>query len=116
MFYDNFIRACEKKGLSPSAVLRRAGASTGNIERWRNGVLPKAPMLKRLSEALDVPISELNSEAPSEVENIESAELVDYLDQLRDRPEMRMLFSVAKNASKEDVEAIVHFIESLRKS
>lgn len=115
MFYDNFIRICEQKGVSPTAVIRRAGASTGNLDRWRSGVTPKAPMLKRLSEALEVPVSELTGEITPEKPG-ERSELTEYLDQLRERPEMRMLFSVAKDASKEDVEAVARFIESLRKS
>ena len=119
MFYDNFIRLCEQKGVSPTAVIRCAGASTGNLDRWRNGVTPKVPMLRRLSEALGVSVSELTGEEIPErdaAKHTGNSELVEYLDQLRERPEMRMLFSVAKNAKKSEIEAIVRFIESLRKS
>lgn len=42
-------------------------------------------------------------------------ELADYLDVLKNRPEMRMLFDVSKNATKEQIESIVHFIEGLSK-
>ena len=38
----------------------------------------------------------------------------EYLQQLRDRPELRMLFSLTKNATKQDVEAAVRIIEALR--
>ena len=41
-------------------------------------------------------------------------ELTEYLQQLRDRPELRMLFSLTKNATKQDVEAAVRIIEALR--
>ena len=40
-------------------------------------------------------------------------ELKEYLDELRNRSEMRMLFSVTKNADKKKIEAIVKFIEEL---
>ena len=40
--------------------------------------------------------------------------LLGYLEQLRDRPELRMLFSLTKNATKQDVEAAVRIIEALR--
>jgi len=43
-------------------------------------------------------------------------ELTEYLEQLRTRPEMRMLFSISKNATKEDVERAVAIIEALRKT
>ncbi len=42
----------------------------------------------------------------------EDAELGEYLEELRDRPEMKMLFSLAKNATKEDVEAAVRIIKA----
>lgn len=41
-------------------------------------------------------------------------ELLEYLDQLRNRDEMRLLFSVTKGATKEQVEAIVKMIESMQ--
>jgi len=43
-------------------------------------------------------------------------ELTEYLEQLRTRPEMRMLFSISKNATKEDVERAVAIIEAQRKT
>ena len=43
-------------------------------------------------------------------------ELTAYLDSLRTRPEMRMLFSVANDCTKEDVEKAVAVIEALRKT
>ena len=42
-------------------------------------------------------------------------ELNEYLDELRNRSEMRMLFKLAKGATKEDVEQAVKIIEALRK-
>lgn len=40
-------------------------------------------------------------------------DLAQYLDILKNRPEMRMLFDVSKNATKEQIEAIVRFIEGM---
>lgn len=37
----------------------------------------------------------------------EDEELTEYLDELKNRPEMKMLFSLAKGATKEDVEKAV---------
>lgn len=42
--------------------------------------------------------------------------LAEYLEMLRSRPECRMLFSVAKDATKADVEKAVAIIEALRKT
>lgn len=46
----------------------------------------------------------------------EDRELTEYLEMLRSRPEMRMLFSTAKGATKSDVEKAVAIIEALRKA
>lgn len=44
----------------------------------------------------------------------EDQELTEYLEVLKTRPEMRMLFQLSKDATKEDVEAAVRIIEALR--
>ena len=40
-------------------------------------------------------------------------ELDEYLQELRTRPEMKMLFNLTKNATKEDVEKAVKIIETM---
>lgn len=45
----------------------------------------------------------------------EDEELNEYLEMLKTRKECRMLFQLAKNATKEDVEQAVKIIEALRK-
>ncbi len=45
----------------------------------------------------------------------EDDELTEYLDELHNRPEMKMLFKVAKKATKEDVEKAVKIIEMFKK-
>ena len=41
------------------------------------------------------------------------SELEEYLEELRTRPEMKMLFNLTKNATKEDVEKAVKIIEMM---
>ena len=41
-------------------------------------------------------------------------ELTAYLEALRDRPEMRALFRLSQNATREDVETAVTILEALR--
>jgi transcriptional regulator with XRE-family HTH domain len=47
---------------------------------------------------------------------IEDEELTEYLQELKSRPEMKMLFKLSKNATKEDIEKTVKIIEALKKS
>jgi hypothetical protein len=46
----------------------------------------------------------------------EDAELREYLEMLRSRPECRALLSTVKGATKAEVEENVRFIEALRQS
>ena len=45
---------------------------------------------------------------------LEDSELWSYLEELKNRPEMRMLFKCAADATKEDVEKAVKIIEALQ--
>ena len=51
--------------------------------------------------------------SPSAIDVVDP-ELQEYLEVLRTRPEMRMLFSTTKTATKAQIEAIVNFIEGLQ--
>jgi Predicted transcriptional regulators len=48
------------------------------------------------------------------LDKADTDELTEYLDELHKRPEMKMLFKVAKKASKEDVEKAVKIIEMFK--
>ena len=41
-------------------------------------------------------------------------DLREYLEELRSRPEKRLLFSVTKNATRSQIEAIVKMIEEMQ--
>ena len=70
-------------------------------------------LLEAMADFFGVSVSAmLGREAPGLVNG--DAELTAYLEELRDRPELRMLFSLTKDAAKEDVEAAVKIIEALR--
>jgi len=79
--------------------------------------LERSQILKKHGVPLDLKTeaSRLLRDNPSDTIN-QDPELTAYLEELRTRPEMRMLFSVAKGASKADVEKAVAIIEALRKT
>ena len=67
-----------------------------------------------LGKTREAPILIAENQGPDLVNG--DPELTAYLDSLRNRPELRMLFSVAKGATKADVEKAVAIIEALRKT
>lgn len=97
------------------------GVGKSTISMYENGNRePDFETLEKLADYFNVPMStffpsgELPTNASSYVNS--DPELTAYLEELRTRPEMRMLFSVAKDATKEDVEKAVAIIEALRKT
>ena len=69
----------------------------------------------KLNTTVEYLTGETDNPANSEPDSqSESDELTEYLTELKTRPEMRMLFSLAKGATKKDVEDAVRIIEALR--
>jgi len=55
------------------------------------------------------------SDFESPLPSAPDVELWDYLEELKNRPEMRMLFKCAADATREDIEQAVRIIEALQK-
>ena len=82
---------------------------------------PSLQTLKDMAEYFHVTVSELIDDAKNETSILYEAkkrqdeeELARYLEMLRTRPEMRVLLDTVEGATKEEVEANVKFLETLR--
>ena len=99
-----------KIGMPPStlfSILRNVGgASIDNIIKICKGLNIKPDELAEIGEEITIP-----SETKGYFTNSEAAEFAEYL---RTRPGARMLFSAAKDMSKEDMEETVKYIEFLK--
>lgn len=113
MFYDMFDKLCKDKGVSPSGACVDMGLSRSLGAKWKSkGENPSYEVLQKIAEYFGVTTDYLvGKEKPA----TDDDELNSYLDELRTRPEMRMLFKLSKGATKEDVEQAVKIIEALRK-
>ena len=99
-----------KIGMPPStlfSILRNVGgASIDNIIKICKGLNIKPDELAEIGEEITIP-----SETKGYYTNSEAVEFAEYL---RTRPGARMLFSAAKDMSKEDMEETVKYIEFLK--
>ena len=116
MQYLKYFRSV--KGYSQQKVADTLGISRQAYGNYENGKRqPNNEMLVKLSELYGVSVDQLLrgpfSPEPKELIN-GSEELTEYLDGLATRPEMRMLFHVTKGATKEQIEAIVKMVETIR--
>lgn len=70
MFYDNFLRLCNKKGISPTAAVVEMGFQKSVASRWKQSIPTDANKLK-IAEYFGVTVEELmasNEEKPADQE------------------------------------------------
>ena len=117
MFYDLFCQLCEQKGVSVTRATVEMGLSRTIGSKWkRTGATPNGETLNRIAEYFGVTTDYLLTGQQTEKAAIDVVDddLREYLDELRSRPEKRLLFSVTKNATRSQIEAIVRMIEEMQ--
>lgn len=118
VLYDRIIELCESKGITGYRLCKDVGISPNVITELkmdrRDGVSAKTA--DKIANYFGVSVGYLLGTEQKEKATIDVVDddLREYLDELRTRPEMRMLFSTTKNATKAQIEAIVKFIEGMQ--
>lgn len=113
--YEKIRKLCQEHGFAISNIPEKIPGvklTSASISGWKNGAKARASTVKPIADYFGVSVSYLLED--DEPKKEEEDDLSEYLEQLRSRPEMRMLFSVSKNATKEDVERAVRIIEALK--
>lgn len=102
-------------GMTQAELAEKLGLAPNTLSQYETGKRePDMDTLSRLADALEVSVDELlGRERPNKTPS-HGGELDEYLDMLANRSECRMLFSLAKDARREDVELAVRMIEALR--
>ena len=111
----NITYYCENKNEYATNACLAAGVGKDFLANIKKGSTPSVEKVAKLAEYLGVTTSDLMGEQKETPLVNNDPELTAYLEELRTRPEMRMLFSLTKDATKEDVERAVRVIEALRK-
>lgn len=111
MFSDVLRSLRIKSNMSQEELGNKLGLAKSTISMYENGTRePSLEILEAIADTFNVDMNTLtDSKASAEL----NAELQEYLEELKNRPEMRMLFSLTKGATKEDVEKAVKIIEAL---
>lgn len=109
---DKILAELKIKGILQKELADYLDLSPNNITDWKSGRSRSyTKYLPQIAKFLGVSVDYLVENHPDDI----SEELRDYLEELKNRPEMRMLFSLAKGATVEDVKQAVAIIEALRK-
>lgn len=118
---DRVKSLCKKKGITQSKLEKEIGISNGATSKWAKST-PSAEVLQKLSEYFGVSVEYLMTGNSSNIKVVDENnnvvvlddEALELIDSLRSNPEMRMLFSVSKKATKEDIIKAVKIIEALK--
>lgn len=112
--FSNVLRDLRTKaGLSQEELGKKLGLAKSTISMYESGT--REPNLETLEAIADLFNVDMNTLTDSKSSAELNDELQEYLEELKNRSEMRMLFSLAKNATKEDVMQTVKIIEALKK-
>mgnify|MGYP002519102331 CR=1 FL=1 len=117
MFYDTYLALCQRKNVSPTRAALEIGLSKSTPTTWKKrGLTPQGETLNKIAAYFGVSVGYLLGNEPKEKAAIDVVDddLQEYLDELRSRPEKRLLFSVTKHATKSQIEAIVKMIEEMQ--
>ena len=110
-----------EKPFTMSKMLSDIGLGRNTISHMDNGSMLKADSLAKIADYLNVSTDYLLGTTPTvqafdENDNVVviDDETRDIIDNLRKRPDMKMLFSVTKKATPEDIIKAVKIIEALK--
>lgn len=65
MFYDNFVRMCNKAGKSPSFVASQIGLTRASVSGWKHGKKPTDATVLKLADYFDVTVEMLLADEES---------------------------------------------------
>lgn len=115
--YARIENMCKSAGTNITTMCRESGVPRSALSDYKAGRIKSlsADKLSKIANYFGVSIDYLlgNTEQKEKPLVNEDEELTEYLDELKNRPEMKMLFSLTKGATKEDVEKAVKIIETL---
>lgn len=108
IFASNLKYYMERNGVTQDDIVKRFELTASTVSDWVNGKkYPRIDKIQMLADFFGIMKSDLTEDKSTD------GELAEYLEQLRTRPEMKMLFKLTKNATKEDVQKAVKVIEAL---
>ena len=121
--YERFEQLLQKRGVTPYKVSKETGVTQTSLSNWKSGRnTPSAKTLQKLADYFGVTVGYLmgtEEEEPNATDKENNPIVLDddaleLLEELKERPEMRTLFSVSRKATKEDILKAVKIIEALK--
>ena len=124
-FNENLLKLCTKYDISPSALAKEVGIPANTISYWRkHNVTPPIDRAALIANHFHVTLEKLLYGDVDKMDNLDLAmkyinidpELTKYMQELAVRPELKMLFSVSRGATAEDIKQAVEIVEQVYKA
>lgn len=83
MFYTNFVKLCNRKGIAPTAAAVEMGFHRSDATRWSKGAEPRRTTLEKVADYFGVTVSDLigDDAAQKEKPTAQGDELISDLPQ-----------------------------------
>lgn len=98
-FWEVFYSECQKQGTSPSAVCKAIGLSNATATGWKNGTLPKADVLVKVADYLNVSVDYLLGRSDGERMFYELKQTVDEMRQ-KNAPDSEIRSVIEKKVNR----------------
>ena len=114
MLYLKEIR--KAKGISQQRLADMLNVARSTVAMWERGTTPDVETLPKIAECLGVTVSALFGERVDQAAGAprEDEDIWELREELRRDPELRVLFSAARNASTEHVRAAAAMLKALK--
>lgn len=114
MFYDIYDELCRKKGIAPKAAAMEMGLSNSLPTKWKKtGATPRGKTLKTIAAYFGVSESYLLRDEKNQPDDDHDDELIEELQILRDKPEMRALLFAGKHLTAEQIKRFAETMKSI---
>ncbi len=104
---------CRKQGIPVARLEELAELKPRTIGKWDENK-PSVDKVQRVARCLHVSIDYLLGDDNYDLSDSDEDDLKDFLEDLRTRPEMRMLMKTQRGATKEEVQENIRFLEALK--
>ncbi len=108
--YEKVKSLCDERGISIRKLEIELGIGNGIIGRWKHSK-PNAERIKSVADYFNVSVNSLLDDE-EDVEYYIDPEVTAIAEELKNRPELKVLFDASRNMSKETIEALIKFIDS----
>lgn len=116
--YENIQILCDRKGIKPGRMCADLNLSRGLMTDLKMGrkKTVNAETANKIAEYFGVSVKFLLTGEEDEKKPLvnDDEELTEILQRAKDDPHIRMLFSVTKNATPEDIEKAIKIIQTLK--